>query len=162
MTRISEKRISLKQALSLGLLILAVYFPIILYVNIPTFDIWGQLDFLLFPACVNLAFYVIFILAADRIIDRIEGVVGEKFLVESQLPAVILSIPIALLATIFLQFMFDIAIMIFYDIRTYTVGSSTVSANIDLKSLEMIKRVNNGLSFLIILSISYLLINRNA
>lgn len=162
MTRIAGSRISLKQAMSLGLLILAVYFPIILYVNIPIYNIWGQLDFLLLPAGVNLAFYVIFILAADRIIDRIEGLVGEKFLVESQLPAVILSIPIALLATIFLQFMFDIAIMIFYDIRTYTVGSSAVSPNIDLNSLEMIKRVNNGLSFLIILSISYLLINRKA
>ena len=71
MTRIAGSRISLKQALSLGLLILAVYFPIILYVNLSTFDIWGQLDFLLFPAGVNFAFYVMFILAADRIIDRL-------------------------------------------------------------------------------------------
>lgn len=160
MTRIAGSRITLKQAISLGLLILVVYFPIILYVNIPTYDIWGQLDFLLFPAGVNLAFYVLFILAADRIIDRFEGLLGERFLVESQVPAVILSIPIALLATIFLQFMFEIAVTIFYDDTAYPVGSSTDSADFDMESLEKIKRVNNGLSFLIILSISYLLINR--
>ena len=162
MTRIASSRISLKQAISLGLLVLAVYFPIIIYVNIPTYVIWGRLDILLLPACINLLFYVIFILTADRIIDRLEGLVGGKFLVESQIPAVVLSIPVALLATMFLQFMFYIAITVFFETGTYPVGSSAVSATLDVESLENINRVNNGLSFLIILSISFLLINRKA
>lgn len=161
MTRIAGSRISLKQAVSLGLLVLVVYFPIIIYVNIPIHAIGERLSFLLLPAGVNLVFYVLFILAADRIIDRLEGLVGEKFLVESQVPAVILSIPVALLGAIFLQFVFDNTLTVIIEIGKY-LGSYTVRANIDVESLERIKRVNFGLSFLVILSISYLLINRKA
>lgn len=161
MTRIAGSRISLKQAVSLGLLVLVVYFPIIIYVNIPIHAIGERLSFLLLPACVNLVFYVLFILAADRIIDRLEGLVGEKFLVESQVSAVILSIPVALLGAMFLQLVFDNALTVIIEIGKY-LGSYTVRANIDVESLERIKRVNFGLSFLVILSILYLLINRKA
>lgn len=151
----SSSNISIQRALLLGLIVLAVYFPVIIYVNVPAAEMLVALQFLFPHLLVTYILYFVFILSAGRIIDWIERQFGERFLLESQLPAILASIPVALLATILSHFLFSLSIKFILFIWTDKIFLLP-------ETIEQLHRTNNGITFIIILSISFLIINRKA
>jgi two-component system LytT family sensor kinase len=149
----SNSNISIRRALWLGLIVLAVYFPVIIYVNVPAADILVALQFLFPHLLVTYVLYFVFILSAGRMIDQTERLLGENFLLESQLPAIFASVPVALLASILSHFLFSWSIQLIL-----WIGADQISLR--PQTIEQLQRTNNGITFVIILSISYLIINR--
>src|SRR5688572_11502630 len=110
MTDSSQGKISFKQAIFLALTVLCIYYPITIYYNIPI-DHWRNVQFLVFPAIVNFVFYVLLIIAIDRIIDESEKLVGPRIL-ELRIRTIVLSIVVAVVAVLLSQLLFKLNIKI--------------------------------------------------
>jgi two-component system LytT family sensor kinase len=158
----SNSKISFSQALQLAMIALIVYFPIIIYVNVSPSDILRAISFFVVPAVISYMFYILFILAADRIIQYTDELIGDKFQAESQIPAIIISIPVAILATWLSRIFFGLSLDLVQDVASQFDFHYRAPVAIDKVRMESIQRLNTGLTFIIVLSIYYLIINRNA
>src|SRR5882672_945388 len=110
MTDSKQGKISFKRAIYLALTVLCIYYPITIYFNIPIGH-WKNVPFLLFPAIVHFVFYVLLIIAIDRIIDRSEKLVGPRIL-ELRIGTIALSIVVAVVAVLLSQLLFKLNIKI--------------------------------------------------
>lgn len=157
-------RISLKQAIYFALTVLAVYYPITIYVNVPASHIIKASSFLIFPAIINFIFYVLLIITTDRLIDWIEKKVNRKFLMEFSFSTVMLCIPFAIVATVFSYFFFNASFKATSMLRHLREERHEGPPDPPLSNQQWdnLRRTNNGLTLIIVLSIFYLLINRKA
>ncbi len=155
-------KISLTQAFYLALTVLVVYYPLSIYVNLP-FRLWTTLEILIIPAFLNFAFYMMLILATDRIIDLAEKKMGPRFLLEVNFGTIALSIIIAGVATLLSQGLFRAS----FELWKFYQGPRprfTPQAPGGLPPLVWVAlgRTNNALTIVIAISIFYLILNRKA
>lgn len=157
MTRFLNSRISWKQAWVLGLVVSVIYFPVLIYIHAPKVDVVSAWRLLVFPALINLLYYTVFIYVADRALEKAELARGEKFLRDSQLPAIVVSILVAAFGTILSNYLFFLSLKIVMYVGLYFNEFTTIPTSVVLDNL---KRVNGGVSFVISLSIAYLIYSR--
>jgi two-component system LytT family sensor kinase len=163
MTDLRQGKISFKQAIYLAMTVLCIYYPITIYYNIPI-EHWKDVQFLVFPAIVNFIFYVLLIIAIDRIIDRSEKLVGPRIL-ELRIRTIALSIVVAVLAVLLSQFLFKLNVKIW---STLTERMSQVEIREfrgrapQFPWWSALRRTNNGLTIVISISIFYLILNRKS
>lgn len=163
MTDSSQGKISFKQAIFLALTVLCIYYPITIYYNIPI-DHWRNVQFLVFPAIVNFVFYVLLIIAIDRIIDESEKLVGPRIL-ELRIRTIVLSIVVAVVAVFLSQLLFKL------NVKVWSLLSEAISQE-DVRRpggrppqfpwWSALRRTNNGLTIVISISIFYLILNRKS
>ncbi len=158
-----QGKISVKQAVYLALTVLCIYYPITLYFNMPMSHA-KNIPLLALPAMVNFIFYVLLIIAIDRIIDRSEKFIGPSIL-ELRIKTIALSIIVAVVAVLLSQLIFRL---------NYTFWSILAEPISQLQSRkpgdgppqfawwQALRRTNNGLTIVISISIFYLILNRKA
>jgi two-component system LytT family sensor kinase len=157
MTEITNWRFSLRQAIYLALTVLAIYYPITIYVNIPRERILEASTFLIYPTLFNFIFYVLLILATDRLIDWSEKIAGKKIITEFSFSTLLLSIPFAVLVTFFGH------LIITFILRPSEQDiKNGLMAEMTPQQFETFRRTNNGLTLMTVLGILYLIINRKA
>jgi two-component system LytT family sensor kinase len=163
MTYSRHGKISFKQAIYLALTVLCIYYPITIYYNIPI-ERWKDVQFLVFPAIVNFVFYVLLIIAIDRIIDASEKWIGPRIL-ELRIRTIALSIVVAVAAVLLSQLLFKVNVKIW----------STITERMNQEEVRRpgrrapqfvwwnaLRRTNNGLTIVISISIFYLILNRKS
>lgn len=158
MTDIRRWRISLRQAVYLALVVLTIYYPITTYVNVPGEYFREVATLLIRPVIFNFIFYVLLILATDRLIDWLENVFGGKITSEFKFSTFLLSIPFAILATIFLHL---IVSSILAPSESEIQQNSLIS-QMTPQQFENFRRTNDGLTLMTVLAIFQLIINRKA
>lgn len=159
MTNLSEGRITFKRAIYLALTVLCIYYPITIAANIPLSH-WRNVQFLVLPAIMNFMFYVLLIIAIDRIIDRVEKLIGPGIL-ELRIKTIVLSIIVSVIAVFLSQLVFKL---------TFSIARALVDAmggdafhRLGPPGLWTgLGRTNLGLSIVISLSIFYLILNRKS
>ena len=110
MTVSRQGKMSLKQAIYLALSVLCIYYPITIAANIPL-EHWKNVRFLALPATVHFVFYVLLIIAIDRIIDASEKLIGPRIL-ELRIGTIALSIVVAVMAVLLSQLLFKLNVKI--------------------------------------------------
>ncbi|KAA9357184.1 sensor histidine kinase [Larkinella humicola] len=167
-------RLTSRQIAQLALSVLVIYYPILLYVNLPERN-WPflvqSLPFLLGQGVVTFAIYYVWIYITEIILDRTSIRFGEEFLVDFKLPMQVLALLLAITAGLVLNLAGDQARhqLVRYIPRP-EVGShrpaskrqSTDEPPNRPHRWEFFERSNNGLSIVIMLSIFYLSANRRA
>jgi two-component system, LytTR family, sensor kinase len=161
MTVSKEGKISFKRAIYLALTVLCIYYPITIAANIPL-EHWKNVRFLALPATVHFVFYVLLIMAIDRIIDGAEKIIGPRIL-EQRIGTIALSIVVAVMAVLLSQLLFKLS---------FTIWSRLIEA---MSRLEVhrpgmrppllwnaVGRTNYALTFVISISIFYLILNRKS
>ncbi len=158
MTEITNWRFSLRKAIYLALAVLAIYYPIIIYVNIPREHILKASSFLVLPTAFNFIFYVALILATDRVIDWLERITGKRIITEFDFSTLLLSIPFAVLSTFFAH------LIITYILAPTEneIKVNSMLAAMTPQQFEMFRRTNTGLTLMTVLGIFYLIINRKS
>jgi sensor histidine kinase YesM len=161
MTDSTQGKISFKRAIYLALTALCIYYPITIAANIPL-EHWKNVRFLALPATVHFVFYVLLIIAVDRIIDRAEKLVGPRIL-ELRIGTIALSIVVALMAVLLSQLLFKL---------NFTIWSILAEplSRFEVRRLGMsppplwnaIGRSNYALTLVISISIFYLILNRKS
>jgi sensor histidine kinase YesM len=163
MTDSRQGKISFKQAIYLALTVLCIYYPITIYYNIPIGH-WKDVRFLAFPAIVNFIFYVLLIIAIDRIIDRFEKLVGPRIL-ELRIRTIALSIVVAVVAVVLSQLLFKLNVKIWSTLtermRQVEIREFRGRAP-QFPWWSALRRTNNGLTIVISISIFYLILNRKS
>lgn len=164
MTDQMQGQISLKQATYLALTVLCIYFPITITANIP-FRHWSNIpQFLILPAIVHLVFYTCLIIAIDRILDRAEKRIGPEIL-ELRLKTIVLSIAVAVVAVGLSQLLFKLNYK-FWAMITEPMSQEEIRANANRAPQfawwQALRRTNYALTFVISLSIFYLILNRRS
>jgi len=162
----AEKKIgsiSFKRAIFLALFVLCIYYPIVLYVNVPI-EQWLSSYFLIIPAIVTFVGNVVLIIAIDRIIDFSQRKFGDKFLQTFSPGAVALSILMAFFAVILSQllFMFIFSIWSVFATPLMLEGARQLPNETSPQIWETLKRTNNGLTIIISMSVFYLILNQKA
>lgn len=94
-------RLTSKQKWQLALSLVAIYYPILIYINVPTFyrnwnTILYGLPFFLAECLVILLFYFLWIGLAEWIQNRLLNQFGEDFLLEAKLPAQLVTLVISI------------------------------------------------------------------
>lgn len=164
MTDLNQGKISIKHAIYLALTVLCIYYPLTIYVNIPT-DRWKDVPFLAWhPAIVNFVFYLLLIIAIDRIIDGSEKLIGPRIL-ELGIGTIALSIVVAVVAVLLSQLIFTL------NFKIWSLLTDPVSQE-EVRKLggrpppppiwNSLRRTNTGLTMIISISIYYLILNRKA
>jgi two-component system, LytTR family, sensor kinase len=102
----NQGKITFKGAIYLALTVLCVYYPIAVFVNIPM-QHWRNIPALVYPAVVNFVFYVLLILAIDRVIDLVEKWNGPRIL-EMRFGTIALSMAVAIMSVLLLQLVFKV------------------------------------------------------
>src|SRR5688500_2017343 len=162
MTDLKQGRISLKRAIYLALTVLCIYYPITIAANIPL-EQWKNVRFLALPATVHFVFYVLLILAIDRIIDAFQKLVGPRIL-ELRFQTIALSIVVAVLAVFLSQLLFKLNVTI------WSMLAEPLS-RAEVPRLRMrpppplwnaIGRSNYALTLVISISVFYLILNRKS
>ena len=151
-------RISFRQAIYLALTVLAVYYPITIYVNVPGEYFKQVATLLIRPTIFNFVFYVLLILATDRLIDWFESRFGGKITSEFKFSTFLLSIPFAILATVFVHLMITRILAP----SESEIQQNSLIAQMTPQQFETFRRTNNGLTLMTVLAIVHLLINRKA
>jgi len=150
----NQGKISFKRAIYLALVALCIYYPVTIAANIPL-QHWRNLGLAL-PAVVHFVFYVLLILAIDRIIDGFERLTGPRIL-ELRIGTIGLSLAVAVVAVILSQFLFRLSMtawsMMF---RSVSPGQRP------LMIWNAVGRANYSLTFVISISIFYLILNRKS
>jgi two-component system, LytTR family, sensor kinase len=163
MTDSRQGKISFKGAIYLALTVLCIYYPIIIYYNIPIGH-WQNVQFLVFPAIVNFIFYALLILAIDRIIDASEKLIGPRML-ELRIGTIALSIVVAVLAVLLSQLLFKLNYKV-WSMLTERMSQEEVrrpgGRPPQFEWWDAVRRTNNGLTIVISISIFYLILNRKA
>jgi two-component system LytT family sensor kinase len=161
MTDSKQGEISFIRAIYLALTVLCIYYPITIAANIPL-EHWKNVGFLALPATVHFVFYVLLIMAIDRIIDGAEKLIGPRIL-ELRIGAIALSILVAVLAVLLSQLLFKLNFTIW---SMLTEPMSPVEARklgIGPPRLwNAIGRSNYALTLVIAISIFYLILNRKS
>jgi two-component system, LytTR family, sensor kinase len=169
MTDSTHGKISFKRAIYLALTVLCIYYPITIYVNIPmavrwndVHFLWDNVQFLFFPAIVNFVFYVLLIIAIDRIIDGSENLMGPRIL-ELRIGTIALSIVVAVGAVLLSQLLFKLNFRIWSILSERTRLDEVRMLPGRLPPLwNALRRTNNGLTLVISISIFYLILNRKS
>lgn len=156
----AQNTMTLRQATLLALTVLCVYYPITIYFTLPT-ELWRNLPFLIFPALVNFVFYVLLILAIDRIIARAEKWFGPRIL-QISFATVALSIVVAAVAVLLSILIFRTNIK-FWSTLTDLFGTPPGNNKPpQFMWWTTLRRVNYGLTILMSISIYYLILNRKS
>ncbi len=161
MTDSGQGKMSFKQAIYLAMTVLCIYYPITIYFNIPMGH-WKNVQFLVFPAIVNFVFYVLLIVAIDRIIDESEKRIGPRIL-ELRIRTIILSIVVAVVAVLLSQLLFKLNYT-FWSMLAEPMGQAEVRDGRPplFAWWQALRRTNNGLTIVISISIFYLILNRKS
>lgn len=164
MTDLYRGKISIKQAIYLALIVLCIYYPITIYVNIPV-DRWKNIPFVAWhPAIVNFIFYVLLIIAIDRIIDVSEKLIGPRIL-QLGIGTVVLSLIVAVVAVVLSQFIFSLNFKIWTMLTESASQQEVRNANGRPPLAPLwysLRRTNTGLSMVLSISIYYLILIRKA
>ncbi|MFN8342893.1 MAG: hypothetical protein U0V64_14615 [Cyclobacteriaceae bacterium] len=156
----AQNTMTLRQATLLALTVLCVYYPITIYFTLPT-ELWRNLPFLIFPALVNFVFYVLLILAIDRIIDRSEKWFGPRIL-QISFATIALSMVVAAVAVLLSILIFRTNIK-FWSTLTDLFGTPPGNNKPpQFMWWTTLRRVNYGLTILMSISIYYLILNRKS
>jgi len=153
MTDSRQGKISFKRAIYLALTVLCIYYPITIYFNIPIGH-WKNVQFLLFPAIVHFVFYVLLIIAIDRIIDGAEKLMPR--ILELRIGTIALSIVVAVMAVLLSQLLFKL------NVKIWSMLNEVMSQG-DVRKPGMrppplwtaLGRTNYALTFVISISIFY-------
>jgi len=162
MVDLKQGRISFKRAIYLALTVLCIYYPITIAANIPL-EHWKNVRFLVLPAIVHFVFYTLLIVAIDRIIDVSEKWMGPRLL-ELRLGTIALSIGVALGAVLLSQLLFKLNSKIWSMlIQLMSEGEfHKFGQKPRLLLWTAIGRTNYALTFVISISIFYLILNRKS
>jgi len=157
-----QGKISFKQAIYLALTVLCIYYPITIAANIPI-EHWRNIRFLALPATVHFVFYALLIIAIDRIIDRSEKLIGPGIL-ELRFKTIALSLIVAVLAVLLSQTLFKISSRIWLMLTDSVSpgGIPGLGQRPRLLLWNAVGRANYSLTFVISLSIFYLILNRKS
>jgi hypothetical protein len=163
MNESKKNTISFKRALLLALAILAIYFPIQIYVDIRPEELLESLPFLIFPAMITWIFYFLIIYLSDLVVDWSEKIFGQNILTGLQFRMLLLSIPFGIISTLFSNLLFT-AFFSGYDLVKGETEESITQESSESKRIEWEnwERSNNGFTLIISLSIFFLTLNRKA
>lgn len=163
-------RLSTRQIAQLALSVLVIYYPILLYVNLPErtwLFVLQSLPFLLAQGVVTFALYCAWIYITEIVLDWTANRFGEEFLVDFKLRTQLLALLIAITAGMGLNFLGDqVRREVLYLIPrpTPAIVRNEKAQNHPPRHgrWEFFERSNNGLTIVIMLSIFYLSANRRA
>lgn len=146
----------------LALTVLCIYYPITIAANIPL-EHWKNVRFLALPAVVHFVFYALLILAIDRIIDAFEKWTGPGTL-ELRIGTIALSIVVAVIAVILSQLLFKISSKIWLTLTEVLMYEEIgrIGQRPRLLLWNAVGRTNYALTFVISMSIFYLILNRKS
>jgi len=161
MTDLKQGKISFKRAIYLALTVLCIYYPITIAANIPL-EHWRNIRFLVLPATVHFVFYVLLIIAIDRIIDGAEKWIGPRIL-EQRIGTIALSIVVAVMAVLLSQLLFKL------NFKMWSILTESMT-QVGFRKLgpgrpqlwNVVGRTNYALTFVISISIFYLILNRKS
>lgn len=162
MTDLKQGKISFKRAIYLALTVLCIYYPITIAANIPL-EHWKNVQFLALPAIVHFVFYALLIIAIDRIIDASEKLIGSRIL-ELRIGTIALSIVVAVMAVVLSQLLFKLNSWI-WSMLIEPMSREEVRQlghKPRLVLWQAVGRANYGLTFVISISIFYLILNRKS
>lgn len=161
MTDSKPEAISFKRAIYLALTVLCIYYPITIAANIP-FEHWRNVRFLALPATVHFVFYVLLIIAIDRIISGYEKRIGPRIL-ELRIGTIALSLVVAVVAVVLSQLLFKLNSKVWSmliepmsQLETDRLGNGPPPL------WNAVGRTNYALTFVISISIFYLMLNRKS
>lgn len=154
-------KISFKQAMYLALIALCIYYPITIAANIPL-EHWRNVRFLALPSVVHFVFYALLIITIDRIIDGTERLIGPRIL-EFRFGTIALSLAVAVLAVLLSQLLFRAS----YEIWSVLTERATMQPRRPGSGppplfWRAVGRTNYALTFVISISIFYLILNRKS
>lgn len=162
MTDTNQAKISLRQAIYLALIVLCIYYPITIAANIPL-QHWKNVRFLVFPALVHFVFYALLIIGIDRVIEGTDKWTGPRIM-GLRVGTIALSIGVAVLAVILSQLLFKAN----YKIWSVLVERMGMEAGKRQPGTgppmlwQAVGRMNYALTFVISISIFYLILNRRS
>ena len=159
MTDSRQGKISFKRAIYLALTVLCIYYPITIAANIPL-ERWKDVQFLALPAIVHFVFYALLIIAIDRIIDGSEKLIGPRIL-ELRIGTIALSIVVAVMAVLLSQLLFKLNFKIATLLMEFT-GQHGLRKLGPPPLWIALGRINYALTFVISISIFYLILNRKS
>ena len=154
-----QEKISFKRAIYLALTVLCIYYPITIAANIPL-EHWKDVQLLALPAIVHFVFYALLIIAIDRIIDTAEKLIGPQIL-ELRIGTIALSIVVAVLAVLLSQLLFKLNFKIARLFMEFW-GQHGMRRLGPPPLWTAIGRINYALTFVISVSIFYLILNRKS
>ena len=156
----TQGKISFTRAIYLALIALCIYYPVTIAANIPLKHWWNL--WLAVPAIVHFVFYVLLIIAIDRTIDGFEKLVGPRIL-EVRIGTIALSLAVALVAVIVSQLLFKLNMKIWSVlIDPLTPGDLPLPGQKPRMIWNAVGRANYSLTFVISISIFYLILNRKS
>jgi two-component system, LytTR family, sensor kinase len=156
MTDSRQGKMSFKRAIYLALTVLCIYYPITIAANIPLSHL-KNVQFLALPAVVNFVFYIVLIIAIDRIIDTSEKLIGPRML-ELRIGTIALSIVVAIGAVLLSQLLFKLN----YKIWSVLTEHTGREPGLRLPLWRAMGRTNYALTLVISISIFYLILNRKS
>lgn len=154
--------ISFKQAIYLALTVLCIYYPVTIAANIPL-EHWQNIRFLALPAVVHFVFYTLLIIAINRIIDLSEKRIGPQIF-EPRLATIALSIAVAVGAVLLSQLLFKLGTKA-WSVLVHSMSEEEFPWPGQKPRLMLwvaIGRINYALTFVISISIFYLILNRKS
>ncbi len=155
-----KDRLSFRHAAYLAIIVLVVYYPLTLYVNFALDRLLEGPWLFFFLAAVSFVFYVTLILVFDRLTDWAAEKFGIRLLTGFRLRTFLLCIPFAIAAVAFSQFLFSASFKgIEMVMNDQDKSERKKEERTDWKRWQ---RMNDGLTFVIALSIFYLTINCKA
>lgn len=155
-----QGNIGIKRAMYLAFTVLCIYYPIVITANIP-FRHWKDVRFLLVPGVLHFVFYAMLIVAIDYIINRFEKLIGPRIL-ELRIGTIALSVAVAVIAVALSQLLFRL------NLKGWSIVSGVMERNgmLPRRSLPplwtVLGRANYALTFVISMSIFYLILNRKS
>jgi two-component system LytT family sensor kinase len=164
MTDSRQGRITFKRAIYLALIALCIYYPVTIAANIPL-EHWRNVRFLALPAVVHFVFYTLLIIAIDRIIDASGKLDGPRLL-ELQIKTIVVSIAVAVMAVLLSQLLFKLSsriwLMLAESASPGEIRSPGLRSQPRLLLWNAVGRANYALTFVISISIFYLILNRKS
>ncbi|GAB3270863.1 hypothetical protein GCM10027347_41810 [Larkinella harenae] len=166
----SAYRLTTRQIAQLALSVLVIYYPILLYVNLPErtwLFVLQSLPFLLGQGLVTFALYFAWIYLTEIVLDWTANRYGEEFLVDFKLRTQVLALFITIIAGMGLNAVGDYARREVLHYIPRPIPAVARNENQDNHPprhgrWEFFERSNNGLTIVIMLSIFYLSANRRA
>jgi two-component system LytT family sensor kinase len=164
MSDLKQGRISFKRAIYLALTVLCIYYPITIAANIPL-EHWKNIRFLALPATVHFIFYALLIIAIDRVIDESEKLAGPRIL-ELRIKTIVLSVIVAVMAVLLSQLLFKLSsriwLLMIDPVSPADVRTPGLRPQPRLLLWNAVGRANYALTFVISISIFYLILNRKS
>ena len=161
MTDSNQGVISFKRAIYLALIVLCIYYPITIAANIPL-EHWRNVRFLALPAVVHFVFYVLLIIAIDRIIDGTERLTRPRRL-ELRIGTIALAIVVAVMAVLLSQLLSKL------NVKIWSILNEAISPGGDRRFgmrppplWNAVGRTNYALTFVMSISIFFLILNRKS